>query len=335
MRKRMLKKWVGLVSIFLFGFGIVGGMLGVNEVTAAPEKVRLTMGGSNTGTWIYMFSAILIDLWKKNIPDLDVTLVATPGSAANYLPMERGELDLASGTNYLDYWAMQGMHFSKDKKLTNFCSFIPATKAITHAFVYADSPVKTWKDMDGKKICLGAKASGNIDQYEEMFKIIGFKPTYVFSTPTEAAEMIKDKRVDGMIYPVSAPYSVIMDIATARPIRFISLKPEEQRKIREVLPYATPFTMPAGTYSFQTEDFHTLTSFQTISVKPSLSEELVYKMTKVTWEHWNEVIKGAAGAQWVKPQDILNMVAPIHPGAAKYYREIGIQIPDHLILKKK
>lgn len=333
MKRGKLIKWVGLVSIFLFGLGMIPGMSGVNEAKAAPEKVRLTMGGSNTGTWIYMFCAIMVDHWKRYVPNLDITLLATGGTSANYLPMERGETDLAGGTNYSDYWAIHGMYFAKNK-LTNFCSFIPASKAITHAFTYADSPIKTWKDMDGKKIALGARASPTSLVHEEIYKVLGIKPNYVYSTPTEAADMIKDRRVDGMAYSVGAPYSVIMDISTDRPIRFVNMAPEEQRKLVGTLPYLIPFTMPAKTYSFQNEDFQTVAAYQTIMVKPGLSEELVYKLTKVTWEHWDEVIKATSAARWVTPQDIVNMYAPIHPGAAKYYKEIGIQIPDRLIYKK-
>ena len=333
MKVQRFRRFVFLsITFFFFVTGIIMPLCETPKAVAA-EKVRLTMGGSNTGTWIYMFCAIMVDLWKRNIPDLDITLMASGGTTANYLPMERGELDLAGGTNYSDYWAMQGMHFAKNK-MANFCSFMPATKAITHVFTYAESPIKTWKDMDGKKINLGAKASGTGLKHEEMFRILGIKPSYVYSTPTEAADMIKDRRVDGMAYSVGAPYSVFMDIAKDRPIRFISMTPEEQKKVTEALPYVVPFTMPAKTYSFQNEDFQTVTAYQTIMVKPGLSEELVYKLTKVTWEHWDEVIKGTSAAKWVNPQDIVNMYAPIHPGAAKYYKEIGIQIPDRLIYKK-
>lgn len=321
-------------STIIFSFLLIWTIVplwGVPKVVAA-EPVRLTMAGSNTTTWIYMFCAIMVDLWKRNIPNLDITLMASGGTAANYLPMERGELDLAGGTSYTDYWAINGMHITKNK-MTNFCSFIPASKAISHALVHAESPVKTWKDMDGKKINLGAKASGGVIWHAELFNSLGIKPTYIYSTPGEAADMIKDKRIEGMVYSVGAPYSVFMDIAKDRPIRFVSLTQEEQKKFVAAQPFLIPFTMPAKTYSFQNEDFHTVAAYQTVMVKKGLSEELVYKLTKVTWEHWNEVIKATAAAKWVTPQDITNMYAPIHPGAAKYYKEIGIKIPDRLILK--
>ena len=334
MEAKRFRRFVFLsLAFFLFAAGMITPLWGTPNAVAA-EKIRLTMGGSNTGTWIYMYCAIMVDLWKRYIPDLDITLMATGGTTANYLPMERGETDLAGATNYGDYWALHGMYFAKSK-LSNLCTLLPATKAITHAFTYAESPMKTWKDMDGKKIALGARASPTSLIHEEIYKVLGIKPNYVYSTPTEAADMIKDRRVDGMAYSVGAPYSVVMDISKDRPIRFVNMTPEGQKKVAETLPYAVAFTMPAKTYSFQNEDFHTITAYQNIIVKPGLSEELVYRLTKVAWEHWDEVTKATAASKWVKAQDVVNMYAPIHPGAVKYYKEIGIQIPDRLVYKKK
>jgi TRAP-type uncharacterized transport system substrate-binding protein len=97
----------------------------------------------------------------------------------------------------------------------------------------------------------------------------------------------------------------------------------------------SPIVMPAKTYSFQSEGYLTVAAYPSLIVRPTLSEEVVYKLTKVAWEHWGEVVKAAAPAKWVSPKDIVNMVAPIHPGGVKYYREIGINIPDRLIWKKQ
>ena len=95
-----------------------------------------------------------------------------------------------------------------------------------------------------------------------------------------------------------------------------------------------PTVIPSKTYSFQSEDWPTVVTYVNFIVRPGLSEELVYKLTKVSWEHWNEVGQAVPAAKSVSPKDMVRMVAPIHPGAVKYYKEIGINIPDRLIWKK-
>lgn len=326
--------WFGILLIF--GLGIAAPVMSgrVAVAATAPEKVRLSMGGASTTTWIYSFSAIMIDVWKRYLPDVDITLMATAGSTANYIPMDKGEMDLGGATNYSDYWAMNGMYFAKTK-IVNFASLIPASKAFNQVFTYIDSPIKTLKDLDGKRVALGARASPTSMVNEEIFKVLGIKPNYVYSTPGEAIDMVKDRRVDAMAYGVGAPWSAIMDIVTTRPIRFIPTTPEEQKKINGALPYMVADTIPAKTYSFQNEDYHTTMGLQTINVRSGLPDELTYRLAKTAWEHWDEVVKATSAAKWVKAQDMVHMIAPIHPGAAKYYREIGIQIPDRLIWKKK
>jgi len=280
-----------------------------------------------------MFSAVLADIWQRNIPGLNITLVATAGSAANHAPLDRGELDIASSAVPADYWAMEGKYMAKTK-LTNFCSLTPATIGFHHAFTYVDSPIKSWKDLDGKRVHLGARASATALTNEEILKALDVEPKYVFSTPTEAANMVKDKRVDAMVYGVGAPWSLLLDVAKDIPIRLIPMAPGEQKQIVERINYVTPNVIPAGTYSFQKDDIPTVVTYVDYIVRAGLPEDLVYSLTKVAWEHWDEVVKSVAAARWVSAKDALNMVAPIHPGAVKYYREAGINIPDHLVWKK-
>jgi len=152
MKKKGLRKRIWFGILFIFTLGIAVPTLSAGEAVAAPapEKVRLIMGGASTTTWIYSFSAIVIDVWKRYLPNVDVTLMATGGSTANYIPLDKGEMDLGGATTYADYWAMNGMYFTKNK-LVNFCSLIPASKAFNHVFTlyrlaYQDPERSGWEE---------------------------------------------------------------------------------------------------------------------------------------------------------------------------------------------
>ena len=113
MRKRLFRKALGAVLVLLFGVSLLGMVLGATEVQAASEKVRLSMGGSNTGTWIYMFSAIMVDVWKRYLPEVDITLMATGGTTANYLPMSKGR----DGSGWSGYvWRLLGNEWDVFRK---------------------------------------------------------------------------------------------------------------------------------------------------------------------------------------------------------------------------
>jgi len=333
MKRKKPKKNVLFLPVLLLAIWMFLPMAWVPEATAAPEKIQLKMGGSNTGSFMYMFSAVMVDVWKRNIPDLDITLMATAGSGANHLPLDRGEFEIATSNTPGDFWAMKGMYLATTK-LSNFCSLFPVSTAFHHALTYMDAPIKGWKDMDGKRVNLGARASSGSIAMEEHFKALNIQPKFIFSLPTEAADMMKDRRIDAFAYGVGAPYSVFIDVARATPVKLILMTPEEQERVAKAVPFLFPLTIPAKTYSFQNEDCPTMGAYANIIVRSTLSEELVYKLTKVAWENWNEVVKVVPASKGVSPKDIVNMVAPIHPGGAKYYKEIGINIPDRLIWKK-
>jgi TRAP transporter TAXI family solute receptor len=204
------------VSLLMMTFVLSAAVLTTGTAGAA-DTTRLSMGAASTGTWIYLFTALLAETWKKSVPGLDITVLATAGTTANYIPMDKGELDLAGASTSGDFYALNGMYFTKTK-LSNFTVIMPATKGFNQAFTYADSPINTLKDLDGKRVCVGARGSPTSAIQEEMFKLLGIKPKLVFSTPAEAIEMMKDRRVDAMVYGVGAPWSGVMDVATTQKI---------------------------------------------------------------------------------------------------------------------
>jgi TRAP transporter TAXI family solute receptor len=330
-RKSSKGFFLGFLVICLFLFFCLP--LGINHA-AAQEKVRLSFGGASSGTWIYMFCAALSEVWKRHVPGLDITVQATAGTTANYIPMSEGKLDLAGASTTGDYWAMEGMNFARGKKITNFCSLLPATKGFAHFFTYLDSPIKGYKDLEGKNVQVGARASPTSGMSEDICRLIGVKPKFIFSTPSEAIEMVKDRRVDAMIYNVGAPWGSLLDAGSARELKLIGMSDEEMKKVLAGLPWGFEATMPARTYPWQKENVRTLGFLQTVNVRPGLSADVVYKLAKAAWEHWDEVVKATKAAEWVKPEDIVNMFAPVHPGAVKYYQEKGIKIPDRLVWKK-
>lgn len=331
-RKSWKRRLLGC-SVVPIVLGLLLPVFVAADLAVAGETIRLSLGGASTGTGIYLLAALLAETWKKNIPGMDITVLATAGSTANYIPMDKGELDLGMGATSGDFYALNGMYFTKSK-ISNFAVLLPATKYLNQAFTHADSRINAWKDLDGKTVCLGARGSPTSILNEEAFKVLGIKPKVIFSTPDEAIDRMKDRRADAMVYAVGAPWSGVMDVATAQKIKFLPMTSEEQKKVFAAYPYQVPDVIPAKTYSFQAQDLPTTAGFQVVNARAGLSEELVYRLVKTIWEQWPEVMKASPAARTVKAADILRMVAPVHPGAARYYREIGIQVPDRAIWKK-
>lgn len=124
---------------------------------------------------------------------------------------------------------MNGKYFTKTK-LSNFCSMIPASKSFAHVVTYSESPIKIWDDLNNKRINAFGKATPAGIVAGEVFEVLGIKANLVYSTASEATDMLKDRRVDALFYTVGAPYSAFMELATERSLRLVSMNPEEQKR---------------------------------------------------------------------------------------------------------
>jgi len=332
MKRKGLKK--SILVFFLLISWIILPMVWANQALAAQEKIRLSYGGATTSSWFYMYSAALVNVWKQFVPEVDVTLIATPGSMSNYVPLDKGELDLAVGSNTGNYYAVQGIEITKEK-LSNITVMLPCSMNFCHAVTYADSPMKGFKDQEGKRILVGPKASTGAVHTRQLFEALGMSAQYIYTTQAESIGMMKDRRADGMLYHVAAPWSGIMDIQTSRSLKLLSMTPDEQNKIAAGIPFSIPTIIPAKAYDFQNEDIRTVSTRGGVNVRPGIPEEVVYKLTKIAWDRFDDLVRGIESLKWMKPEYILDLKAPLHPGAAKYYREIGVKVPDEMIWKKQ
>jgi len=141
-----------------------------------------------------------------------------------------------------------------------------------------------------------------------------------------ALPALKDGAIDAAL--VSSPHpgaSFIVDMAASpKGAKLISLTDEEQDKIVKKFPQYSKSTIPAGSYDFQKEDMKTTTEYYYLAVSGDAPEDLVYEMAKVLHEKQDEL---RASAPWTSTATVENTVKnpgfELHPGAVKYFKEIG------------
>ena len=124
------------------------------------------------------------------------------------------------------------------------------------------------------------------------------------------------------------PKPTVQDVEYGRHgIRLISFEESELDAFLERHPQWAKTSIPAGSYRNQTDEITAVSSYALISCRSDLDEEMVYKLTRVIWEHWDEAAASNVDIKaWMHKEDILHMLdtAPLHPGALRYYREIGL-----------
>lgn len=139
-----------------------------------------------------------------------------------------------------------------------------------------------------------------------------------------------------MFYTVGLGSSAIVEAAQTAPITVISISEEQLGQLQEEYDFYTPFTIPGGTYPGVDEDVQTVTLKAMLGVSAELSEDDVYTfMNTVFNEHldtfYNDIQNPNLERFFTVEEGLEGMPIPLHPGAAKFFEEQGVEIPDDLM----
>ena len=146
-----------------------------------------------------------------------------------------------------------------------------------------------------------------------------------------ATELL-DGRVDAIVTLLGAPVPAIQDVEAKEPVTFLNLAPEQIETIRKAMPELSPSKIPAGTYGALENDYVTVGVYNFAIGRADLPDDLAYQLVKAVFENQPRLLKAHPTASETLPQNVdKNTFLPFHPGAVRYYREIGTNIPDSLV----
>ena len=123
----------------------------------------------------------------------------------------------------------------------------------------------------------------------------------------------------------------IQDVVEKEPVTFISPSSEQIEAIRKAMPEFSPSKIAAGTYRSLDKDYVSIGMYNFAVGRADLPDGLVYQLVKAVFENQPRLVNASSAASDTIPQNVVkNTFLPFHPGAVRYYREIGINIPDAL-----
>ena len=192
-----------------------------------------------------------------------------------------------------------------------------------------DDSIQAMTDLAGRKIGIGGTGSGDNGHAKRVFSACGFgvegiDPQYI--GVNEATDQLKDGQIDGFVNVGSVPLSVITEITMTGKGKIIGLTDEEVEKLTtgDDSVYF-PYTIPANSYDNQPQEIKTVALPTVLCVDAErISEETAYEMTKLIYENV-DTLKGLYAGFDIDPQASLDAIKiPLHPGAEKYYQELGL-----------
>ncbi len=321
-----------------FVFASITAAIGLLPVDGwAASKKLLAMGSTQSSSSHYAYFVAVAKVINARVPDVNISVVETGASVDNINRIKKGDLDLGMTTIHLQYQAYHGLEAWKDKPIKDQYVMWVYQPAPQNFVVREDSGVKTVYDLAGKPFNPGIRGSATEKTVEAILDALAVTPNWVRGGTEDAIASIKDKRVVGYVKSGAGVDSLdasTLDLATFTSIRLLGFTEEDIAKVKAKYPYLSPIAMPKGIYK-DSPAYKTFAMLIGTVVKKDLSEDLVYRMVKAACEGFDEQVAAYPSIKGVSlPQLTLETCnVPLHPGAIKYYKEIGHKIPENLIPK--
>jgi hypothetical protein len=200
-------------------------------------------------------------------------------------------------------------------------------------FVLKDSPIKTFADLKGKRIVPGDRGWGTTELVEAVMAAAGMPPdkfkaeggTISYTSITDRSKALQDRNVDAIFIPAQVTYPDLMVVQQAIGLRAIPLPPDAVERTLSMMPGLTKSKVAKGLYGVVTEDMPSPGFLQQLIVDANLSDELVYRLTKLWWTRVKEIGEIAPTLDQADVKLAMEgATIPFHPGAIRYYKEVGV-----------
>lgn len=333
--KKLIKQTIASVAL-----------AGVLVVPASAELYRVT--SIAPGMSPFVVNTAIAKLVSKHVPDTELQVRATGAATKHFVEAAKGKVDFLFSSPTLNWLAVNNIGPYKkikdapelEKQIGMIFSY---QMGPYHYITRADSGIEKLEDIKGKKVFAGPpggaattvvtrnikQATGLEAQTDYEVQKFGFDA---------AIQAFQDDKIDVIVLPTNIPSPPVEQFALTKKIRFINI-PMDKVKV----PAATGGTkneVPADAYGdnqVNTEVSHTHGALVNFSAGMHVDEEVVYQITKAIWDNIGELHKTAKWMENVITLDNALQIIPgrLHPGAARYYKEKGIEIPEAMVYKPK
>ena len=323
MRKKIITMVV--ISTFLVGSVIAGSLIS----TAAAEKRLLRIATASTGGSWYPAGGSIGSLITKYVPNTEASAHPAAASRENIRLLGEKKTDLAMVMPDVAYFAQTGTDLYQDKppaKIKGLFSFWGIDLLI---IARADTDIYKVEDLKGHKVGFGPPGSGSETMSKKILAAYGI--TYKdlkaqFISATEQSGAMKDKTLDAAMYTIGTPASTFVDLCTLTKCRLIPIQENMMKKILKKYPYYSRSVIPAGSYPQINYDAPSLKWVGLVVTYEDMDTNLAYNIVKtVCKDHIDEFKQCHAQARKMSTQVMSKgMSIPWHPGAAKFWKEVGL-----------
>ena len=312
---------------------VVMSLAWASPSSSAPPgwPAALTIGTASPGGVYLLYGQALAPILTESL-GLPVTAQSTQGPDQNILLIESGAAELGFVTMGVALQAWNGTGtWTQGQKLRSMRALFPMYDTPFQFLVRKDSAIRDIRDMGGKRIGAGPQGGTGGTYLPLVFEALQVPAVVRNGAWDLMGKQIGEHLLDGVMASAGAPVPALANLEKTEPVAFVALSDDEIAAIHKVLPEMTESVVPAGTYTSMKADYKTIGLYNFAVASKSLPDDLVYSIVKAFYANHDRMVAAHPSARDSVVANLnRNQFLPFHPGAVRYYREIGVEIPDAL-----
>jgi TRAP transporter TAXI family solute receptor len=298
---------------------------------AVAQQKFMTIGtGGVTGVY-YAAGGAICRLVNKDRAKHGIrcSVESTGGSVFNVNTIKAGELDLGFAQSDVQFNAFKGVGQFKDGAYGDLRAVFSVHPEPFTVLARKEANIKSFADFKGKRFNVGNPGSGTRASMEELLAAMGWKMSdFSLASELKADEhgpALCDGKIDGFFYAVGHPSANIQDPTTSCGAKLVSLTGPAVDKLVADKPYYAKAVVPAGLYPNNPDAATTYGVLATVVASSKAPADTVYNVVKAVFDNFDEFKKLHPALANLKPENMIKdgLSAPLHDGAAKYYKEKG------------
>jgi TRAP transporter TAXI family solute receptor len=318
------RKWLLLSVVF-----VVAVALAVPSVYGAGRRYLSIASGWVTGAYYPFAGAVSRVAWKhlqeKNIK---ITAESSGASVANAKLIGKSDTDFALLQNDIASYAHYGklMFDAPIKNLLGMMTLYPETIQIV---ARKEANINTVADLKGKRVSVGPLGSGTVENAKQILGAWGMSLDDLEAEQlkaSQAADYMKDGRLDAYFNTTAVGAAHIIDTFVMGPSNIVEISGPNAAKLRKEFAFYAEDTIPPGVYKGLDQPVKTVAVMAMMVARADLETDVVYSVMKAVYGDLDQIKKAHAKFKGIDVKKaLMGMSVPLHPGAEKYFKEVGVK----------
>ena len=323
-----MRRFLAVTACAVLSLLVVGAVFAAGE---AEDVTFVRVATAGSGGNYYRLGAGMASLWNDEIEGIQASIQSTGGSVDNAELLADGEVEIAFMGAVPAYQSYNNLGQFADKPEGRYqeVGFVSQMYPNPQYFVAMQwaSDIDSLRDIEGQRVSKGMVASQGEFVFNQILDYLGWSYDDVIPEDTvhqSAIEQVRNRQIDAIVWPDGIPSPSITEIMETGFARLVSYDEDLIEAMTEdTLDF--PFTIPANTYPNQPEEVQTWAGSAVLVARLDVPEEVIYNLVKTMYENQEYLIGVHPIARFMTPEAALNgQPFDLHPGAARYYREIGV-----------